>query len=182
MCLSTTQIWKNKTNLKGFLALLPPAETVLCFLLCPNVPCAFGFNQVQSRNSTSCCLTLIRRSQILQMGRFLLLVSLSDESFAFKYLKGTIRVKQYPSLLLFSNLFIISHSKSQILIASFIYQTENLGIQQKQVDYYRISEIVIVIISKDANCRGIKTIKILNQQTKRPRCIFPKNKRHTVSI
>lgn len=101
------QTWKV---FKNHLALLPPAGMVLCFLLCSAVPCACGFNQVQSRNSTSCCLTLIRRSQILQIGRFLLLVILFDESFAFKYLKGTIS-KAAPSLLLFFDLFIISHSK-----------------------------------------------------------------------
>jgi hypothetical protein len=42
---------------------------------------------------------------------FLLAVILFDESFAFKYLKKRSLVKQQPSLLLVSGLFIIGHSK-----------------------------------------------------------------------
>ena len=59
---------------------------------------------------TSCCRTLIRRSQILQIGRFLLLVVLVAESFAFKYLKRAISEAVAPRLL-FSGLFITRHSK-----------------------------------------------------------------------
>lgn len=99
MCLSTTYMWKIKQTWKLLkksfflsisLALLPQTRRSCTSASGPAVPGAFGFNQVQSRNSTSCCFTLIRRSQILQIGRFLLLVILFDESFAFKYLKGTI--------------------------------------------------------------------------------------------
>lgn len=101
---------------KGFKKILllsyPQLRRAWCFLLFPAVPSAFGFNQVQGRNSTSCCLALIRRSQILQIGRFLLLVFLIWWIICFKVFgKGHYRGSG-PSLLLFPSLFITAALKS----------------------------------------------------------------------
>lgn len=118
---SGKQYNKGGRDLKKILLLsYPQLRRAWCFLLLPAVPSAFGFNQVQGRNSTSCCLALIRRSQILQIGRFLLLVFLIWWIICFKVFgKGHYRGSG-PSLLLLPSLFITAAlrglSRLQILL------------------------------------------------------------------
>lgn len=116
-CLSVKESGKQNNkggrDLKKILLLsYPQLRRAWRFLLFPAVPSAFGFNQVQGRNSTSCCLALIKRSQILQIGRFLLLVFLIWWIICFKVFgKGHYRGSG-PSFLLFPSLFITTALKT----------------------------------------------------------------------
>lgn len=81
-------------------------------------------------------------------------------------------MKQQPSLLLFSGLFIISHCKEPNTDPLYLLTLQFRNTAEKT---YMVSEINSSDqqLREDASSSDLKTIKILNELTKRPSCLFP---------